>query len=323
MNRIIAVIAAAGVLSLGAAAQEKHVVVGERKAVFHTQADQGVAGTSGVRIMSMSTEAVKGAPYSAEAINESVQALADGNRITHTSKSMQYRDSEGRTRMDNSIGPVGMWVPESKEMSISNINDPVSGEHFMLDHTRKSAVKSTMRHIMASPGVAGGTKEVNVEVKHRVRSTAGVAVAGGGEGVATFNHKVAGPPGDVLIGPGPAVMMWDGEGKSEPGMEVKKESLGKRLIEGVECEGTRETLTIEAGKIGNERPIQTVTERWHSAKLQQDVLRKTTDPRFGEMTYKLTRVVQGEQPRSLFEVPSDYKVEDMNNAVFIKSRTKE
>jgi hypothetical protein len=84
-------------------------------------------------------------------------------------------------------------------------------------------------------------------------------------------------------------------------------------------------VTIEAGKIGNERAIQTVTERWSSAKLHQDVLRKTTDPRFGEMTYKLTRVVEGEQPRSLFEVPSDYKVEDMQNTgpFIMKSRTKE
>ena len=38
----------------------------------------------------------------------------------------------------------------------------------------------------------------------------------------------------------------------------KVEQLGKRVIEGVECEGTKETVTIEAGKIGNDRPIEIV-----------------------------------------------------------------
>src|SRR3989442_2879522 len=36
----------------------------------------------------------------------------------------------------------------------------------------------------------------------------------------------------------------------------KTESLGKQLIEGVEAEGTRITLTITAGEIGNTLPIQ-------------------------------------------------------------------
>ncbi len=188
----------------------------------------------------------------------------------------------------------------------------------MLDHSRKTAVKTAMRHVMAHAGA--DMKDMKVEVKQRV-----VAHAQSG---ATFTHAVPPPPppppGDVLVGPGPAVMMFHHTTEGGPGPALKKESLGKRVIEGVECEGTRETLTIEAGQIGNDRPIQTVTERWHSPKLQQDVLRKTTDPRFGEMTYKLTRVAQGEQPRSLFEIPSDYKVEDGKvNVQFIRKEAKE
>ena len=37
---------------------------------------------------------MKGAPYSAEAVNETIQTLADGNRIVQHSSAMQYRDSE-------------------------------------------------------------------------------------------------------------------------------------------------------------------------------------------------------------------------------------
>lgn len=321
MKHAFTAIAVAGGLCLPAAAQEKRQVVVHEAANVIQRSGAAATASAGVRIMSMSAEAVKGAPYSAEAVSESIQMLADGNRITHTSRSMQYRDSEGRTRTDNTLSPVGIWVPESRDVSISNINDPVLGEHFMLDHDRKTAVKSSLRTIAAHAGPGAETKEVRVEVKQRAQAGAPVFVSEG----ATFAHAVPPPAADVLVGPGPAVMMLHAGGaEGAAGIAVKTESLGKRIIEGLECEGTRETLTIEAGKIGNERPIQTVTERWYSARLRQDILRKTTDPRFGEMTYKLTRITQSEQPRSLFEVPPDYKVEDMKNTIqFMRQQGKE
>lgn len=312
--KAIVVLAAAGALSLCTAAQErKQIVVRDGTTVFHSSAAAPVQGAAGVRILSMHASAVKGAPYSAEAVTESVQMLADGNRITHSSKSMQYRDSEGRTRIDNSLAPLGLWVPDTREQSISNINDPVSGDHYMLDHTRKVVVKSNLRRLATSHAQAGEIKDVRVEIKRRVQ----VHDESGG---ATFTQAVPAPPADVLVGPGPAMMVWDAA-ESGANPAAKSESLGKRMIEGVECDGTRETLTIDAGQIGNERPIQTVTERWYSPRLQQDVLRKSTDPRFGETTFKLTRISQAEQPRMLFEVPSEYKIEDMGGAVqFMKQR---
>ncbi|MBC8164643.1 MAG: hypothetical protein H7Y20_02090, partial [Bryobacteraceae bacterium] len=47
-----------------------------------------------------SNEAVKGAPYTADATTETVQTLADGNRIVHTDTTTIARDTEGRTRRD-------------------------------------------------------------------------------------------------------------------------------------------------------------------------------------------------------------------------------
>src|SRR5215467_2214872 len=46
---------------------------------------------------------VKGAPYSAEAVTETIQTLADGNRIINRMTSSIYRDSEGRTRREQSL----------------------------------------------------------------------------------------------------------------------------------------------------------------------------------------------------------------------------
>jgi hypothetical protein len=101
-------------------------------------------------------------------------------------------------------------------------------------------------------------------------------------------------------------MEWHGtrEGKA------KKESLGKQMIEGVEAEGTRSTVTIAAGEIGNERAIEIVSERWYSAELQTVVMTRHSDPRFGETTYKLTNINRTEPDHSLFELPAGYTLKE-------------
>src|SRR6185436_13103454 len=86
------------------------------------------------------------------------------------------------------------------------------------------------------------------------------------------------------------------------------ESLGRQVIEGVEAEGTRSTVTIPAGQIGNELPLNMVSERWFSPELRVLVLSRQSDPRFGETTYRLTNIVRQEPAADLFEVPSDFKV---------------
>jgi hypothetical protein len=92
------------------------------------------------------------------------------------------------------------------------------------------------------------------------------------------------------------------------GASVKTESLGTQVMDGLEVEGTRRTLTIPAGAMGNDQPIQSVTERWYSPDLQVVVKSIRTDPRFGQTVYQLSNIRRGDQPASLFAVPSDYSV---------------
>ena len=162
----------------------------------------------------------------------------------------------------------------------------------------------------------GGQKEIQVEIRHeagaKVEHDVLVTKAVGPKEVITAGALVA-PSGGA---PGMAWTVADAVGVGA----AKTETLGKRVIEGVECEGTKVTLTIETGKIGNDRPIETVTERWHSPDLKVDVLRKHSDPRFGTTEYRLQGIVRGEQPRSQFEAPSDYKVQEMGGAMSIKMR---
>lgn len=96
---------------------------------------------------------------------------------------------------------------------------------------------------------------------------------------------------------------------------AKTESLGKQNIGGVEAEGTRNTITIPAGEIGNERPIEIVSERWFSPELQLIIMTRHTDPRFGENSYQLTNINRSEPARDLFEVPPGYAVREVSEGV--------
>jgi hypothetical protein len=89
---------------------------------------------------------------------------------------------------------------------------------------------------------------------------------------------------------------------------VQRDQLGNKTISGFEASGERVTRTIAAGEIGNEKPIEVVTERWFSTDLQLPVLVVHTDPMMGTATTKVTSVTRGEPDASLFQVPSDYKV---------------
>ena len=98
--------------------------------------------------------------------------------------------------------------------------------------------------------------------------------------------------------------------EAPPATEVKTEGLGKKTFEGVEAEGTRSTITIPAGQIGNDRPLIIVSERWYSETLQAVVLSKHSDPRVGENVYHLQNISRKEPAKSLFELPSDYQIEE-------------
>jgi len=90
---------------------------------------------------------------------------------------------------------------------------------------------------------------------------------------------------------------------------LKKESLGTQTINGLAAEGTRTTHIIPAGQIGNDKPLQVVSERWYSPDLQIVLKITRTDPRFGTTTYAVTNIQRAEPAASLFTVPADYTVQ--------------
>ena len=83
--------------------------------------------------MMPNTPPVKGAPYSAQAVFEITQTLADGTRVTHSTYSRLYRDSEGRERCEETSGDSFKGI---------FISDPVEHASYSLDLDRRVATRT-------------------------------------------------------------------------------------------------------------------------------------------------------------------------------------
>ena len=257
---------------------------------------------------------VKGAPYSAEAVTESVQTLADGNRIVNKMTSQVFRDSEGRTRREQTLKGLGGVGNGEEPLQTVFINDPVAGVSYSLDTRTHTAHKSMpfKLQIMSRSGTAGEGQRFEYRVGNAPGTSASVVVAAPLSTPPQAGTRVV-PPAQVEHF---SVQTEGASGyvfRTRTGSNANevKEDLGKQIIEGVEAEGTRTTVTIPAGDIGNERPIEIVNERWYSPELQLVVMTKHSDPRSGETTYKLTNINRAEPAKSLFEVPPGFNVKEM------------
>ncbi len=91
------------------------------------------------------------------------------------------------------------------------------------------------------------------------------------------------------------------------------ESLGKRLVGGLETVGSRETVVIQTGAIGNDRPVLAKREFWYSEELGINLISKRQDPRFGIQNFELTDIILIDPDPKLFELPSGSKVIDLRN----------
>jgi len=213
--------------------------------------------------------AVKNAPYSADAVTETTQSLTDGNRIVQRTTQKVYRDVDGRERREESVLAVGA-LAQTDAQRVITISDPVEKVSYTLDPQQRTARRSTGVGLLLDT---------------------------------IFSRN------SLAFG---AYVDWTNPGRGgaqTPGAtEHLKEDLGSKNVEGVIAQGTRTTETIPAGQIGNQLPIKVVDEVWHSSELQMDVMTTHSDPRSGEIVYKLTNINRANPPRSLFEPPADYTV---------------
>ena len=222
----------------------------------------------------LGNQVLAGAPYSAQVTSEFQQTLSDGNKIERKTTTMVYRDGQGRTRREQSLPAIGSYSASSETPRAIFINDPVTGVGYVLDPVRKVARKTTRPNIRALPRP-------------------------GPEGPQAQAGNL--PQANRLR---PNAARRDASATTE--------SLGTRNIEGILVEGTRVTRTIPAGAVGNQQPIQITSERWFSPELRLNLLVKNTDPMRGENSTTLTSIRRDEPEASLFQVPADYTVRELN-----------
>jgi hypothetical protein len=84
---------------------------------------------------------VSGAPYTAVAVVESKQTLADGNTINRSAQTNISRDSQGRTRRETTFPAVGALAASGQPKMFVMIFDPVAGAAYVLHPDTKIAEK--------------------------------------------------------------------------------------------------------------------------------------------------------------------------------------
>jgi len=260
-----------------------------------TQPSSDLVVTGGVILQSFDIdELVRDAPYSAEGTTEIVQTLLDGNQIVRQTSASIARDSRGRVRREQTLAAVGAVIVAGDEHTVT-ITDPASKTSYVLDPQRRIAI----RHRTFQVPTDRTTPDDAMPILRRQEPLAGTQTSEGPV-FRTFRTQGAQALSAVTIPPGGAL--------AAP--TAKTEPLGRQDIEGVTAEGTRTTITIPPGAIGNVRAIESTHERWFSKELRVVVLTRIVDPRFGETTYRLTHISREEPASWLFDVPADYRVVD-------------
>lgn len=270
-------------------------VVSDGKTMFVTPSDmphQSATFTFVASEMGFESKVVKGIPFSADAVTEFTQVLSNGQRINRKSASSIYRDSEGRTRREQTISAIGPFAATGPGRQTVIINDPVAGVSYVLNLEERTAVKAK---------ITGGS--VVSFTWSPSPSTGGVV----GGVVAASGTSTAGT-GAVTMAPTPFGVHRTNEiGTST---NSRTETLPAQMIEGVMAEGTRTIETIPAGAIGNDSPIEIVSERWFAAELGMVVRTRKSDPMSGENVYQLTNIRRGEPAPTLFQVPPDFTIKE-------------
>jgi hypothetical protein len=287
---------------------------------------------------------VKNAPYSAEVVNERVQMLPDGNQITKRTSQLMMRDSAGRTRTE--------VRGENGETRLINIFDAVDGSRLTLSPASKVATKIAVdrdvqaridelhekakamakegktSYVERNPGEEviitrsdNSGKEAREEIKISVVRGAENRGLAALDSLGKLGHPlVFNSSGMAMLGSGVGAITTSIQDRTWSSKATTRE-LGSRDIDGVRAEGKMRSYTIPAGEIGNKNAITVTTETWISPDLQITVYSKHSDPRTGDIIYRLANVKRSEPSLSLFTMPDGYTLRETTPKIH-KIRTK-
>ena len=343
MNRLVHIVVAGALVVLGAAAQDTETMVKETLAKYKAEADQ--AGTVQMKMVgAVRGAAVSGAPYSGEEVNETNQVLADGTRIHRETRTTVYRDSQGRTRRETpdnititdpvtnatyALDPKNMTgqklsmtgIPVIKRLSTTS-PATLTSQTVATAGSADASRSGSFGAVLEAPGTAASSTTLTVTTSKNGPTSItvnGVPLDEKAVAEAMAKAKVNGSTQTINFERREVTTAVGGGSGAAPASgralrifrfstKPKGESIGNQMIEGVNAEGVRNVTTIETGSLGNDRPIQIVTESWYSPELQMVVMSKHSDPMTGEEVFRLTNINRGEPAAYLFQLPAGYQI---------------
>jgi hypothetical protein len=92
---------------------------------------------------------------------------------------------------------------------------------------------------------------------------------------------------------------------------LSRESLGTSTVDDLNVIGTRETLTINAGVVGNTQPLVATKEFWFSPDLQVNISVTRKDPREGTQVIHVEDLSRSEPDPAIFQIPHGFVVQDI------------
>jgi hypothetical protein len=94
---------------------------------------------------------------------------------------------------------------------------------------------------------------------------------------------------------------------------LARESLGSDVVDGLNVIGTRETISINPGVVGNTKPLITTREFWYSPDLQVNLSVTRKDPREGTQVIHVIDLSRSEPDPAMFQVPAGFVVQDVRH----------
>lgn len=224
---------------------------------------------------------IMNAPVSYQRFQDSIQVLADGTRLTHTSMvDTLYRDSAGRVHLENPVFIGRSSDRKPRQMQLIKIQDPTVGFQYILDTTNHVAYRFPFASCDdGSQGNAKNSPAPRTAAQSKTVSTS-----------------------------------------SDPDrIQHSSKSLGTQVIEGIQAKGFQSTTVFPVGLFGNDRPITRTCESWEpEVDLGTPVLYKCSDPRFGDSTTRMTNIILTEPDPTLFQVPPGYSIADGQGDITLK-----
>jgi len=93
-----------------------------------------------------------------------------------------------------------------------------------------------------------------------------------------------------------------------------RDNLGDDIIDGLKVIGTRDTITLNAGVVGNSQPLVSTREFWYSPDLQINLAVTRKDPRQGTQVIRVGELSRAEPDPALFKVPAGFRIEGVRSS---------